>query len=360
MIAKLLRIAAITKDEKDSLQKLANEQIKNIASNGLVYNPRGALLGSAGVGSRLEATTRFLETLAIMGPTTLKEYEQITDQMQRWIISQKQKDGSFGSTADTSDVIRSLAHVMRATGELSDVNMQAKISLDGTSVDEKGIDQKNKLEVFSKVMDLSKLQDDSNLHFEKTGQGNLSYEIAMNYRIPAKDVVSRDEGFFVEQTSFDYNEYKSIKNMKEQEWANYLSGSIAFKDLKYSKDIVSYLKPIDILTVGKLVYVYNRIITGEARDQVAFEGFIPSGSELVNPELATENIGRDASQKHLYENVFEHEEYQNDRYFGTVRSMEPGIYAFGYIIRPTHVGTFELLPSRAFEFYHPEVFGRVN
>ncbi len=102
VLAKLLRINAIGKDEKDTLTKLANEQIKAITSNGLVYNSRGAFLGSSGVGSRLTATTRFLETLSIMGPATMKEYEQITDQMQRWIISQKQKDGSFGSTADTS------------------------------------------------------------------------------------------------------------------------------------------------------------------------------------------------------------------------------------------------------------------
>ena len=137
MLAKILRITAIGKDEKDGLQKLANEQIKNITSNGLVYNPRGAFLGSSGAGSRLDATTRFIETLSIMGPTTMKEYEQITDQMERWIIGEKEKDGSFGSTADTSNVVRSLAHVMRSTGELRDVNMQAKISLDSTLVDEK-------------------------------------------------------------------------------------------------------------------------------------------------------------------------------------------------------------------------------
>ena len=137
VLAKILRITAIGKDEKDGLQKLANEQIKNITSNGLVYNPRGAFLGSSGAGSRLDATTRFIETLSIMGPTTMKEYEQITDQMERWIIGEKEKDGSFGSTADTSNVVRSLAHVMRSTGELRDVNMQAKISLDSTLVDEK-------------------------------------------------------------------------------------------------------------------------------------------------------------------------------------------------------------------------------
>ena len=47
VLAKLLRITAIGKDEKDTLTKLANEQIKSIASNGLVYNPRGAFLGSS-------------------------------------------------------------------------------------------------------------------------------------------------------------------------------------------------------------------------------------------------------------------------------------------------------------------------
>lgn len=176
----------------------------------------------------------------------------------------------------------------------------------------------------------------------------------MSYRIPAKDIRARDEGFFVEQTYFDYNEYKSLKKLKEEEWTNYLSGSIAFKDLKYPKDIVTYLKPLEGFSVGKLVYAHNRIITGEARDQVAFEGFIPSGAELVNPELKTENA------QNRQETIFEHQEWQNDRYFGTVSNMEAGVYAFGYIIRPTHAGTYQLLPSRVFEFYRPEVFGRVG
>lgn len=98
----------------------------------------------------------------------MKEYGQVTDQMQRWIISEKKKDGSFGSTADTAFVVRSLAHTMRVSGELSDINMHAKISLDTVPLEEKGIDQKNKLDTFSKTMDLGKLKDNSTLHFEKT------------------------------------------------------------------------------------------------------------------------------------------------------------------------------------------------
>lgn len=278
--------------------------------------------------------------------------------MERWIIGEKQKDGSFGSTADTSNVIRSLAHVMRATGELRDVNMQAKISLDTVSVDEKAIDQKNKLDIFSKIIGLDKFQDNSNLHLEKNGQGNLYYDIALSYRIPSKDVPARDEGFLLEQYFYDYDSYKSVKKTKEEEWLKYMSGSIDFSSLKYPKEIVTYLKPLETLTVGKLVYVHNRVITGEARDQVAFEGFIPSGAELVNPELKTES--KDVAMQHLNNFVFEHEEYRDDRYFGTAPSLEAGVYGFGYILRPTHAGTYQLLPSRVFEFYNPEVFGRTG
>lgn len=168
VLAKLMRINTIAKTEKDALKKTLDDQVKHLASNALVYNPRGAFLSSIGEGSRLEVTTRFIETLALMGPTTMKEYEQIMDNMERWIISEKKKDGSFGSTADTSNVIRSLAHVMRASGELRDVNMLAKISLNTASLEEKGIDQTNKLDIFSKTISLDQLQDASNLHLEKT------------------------------------------------------------------------------------------------------------------------------------------------------------------------------------------------
>ncbi len=137
VLAKLMRINAITKAEKDGLKKTLNDQVKYLASNALVYNPRGAFLGSVGAGSRIEVTTRFIETLALMGPATVKEYGQIIDNMERWIIGEKKKDGSFGSTADTSSVIRSLANVMRTSGELRDVNMLAKISLNNISLEDK-------------------------------------------------------------------------------------------------------------------------------------------------------------------------------------------------------------------------------
>ena len=62
--------------------------------------------------------------------------------------------------------------------------------------------------------------------------------------------------------------------------------------------------------------VYNRMITPEPRDQLAFEGFIPAGAELVNPKLKTESQDvRNASSP--LSSIFDHEEWQDDRYFAT-------------------------------------------
>ena len=134
-----------------------------------------------------------------------------------------------------------------------------------------------------------------------------------------------------------------------------MAADIEYSDLKYPKDIPAYLHPIDSLKIGQLVMVYNRMILAEPRDQVAFEGFIPAGAELVNPDLKTESQDiRDDTIPAL----FDHEEWQDDRYFATTSTLDAGIYSFGYIVRPTHAGTYELRPSRLSEFYHPEVFGR--
>ena len=73
----------------------------------------------------------------------------------------------------------------------------------------------------------------------------------------------------------------------------------------------------------------------------------------MNPNLKTED------QSIRFNSIFDHEEWQDDRYFATVSSLDAGVYTFGYVLRPTQAGTYQLKPSCAFEFYHPEVFGRV-
>lgn len=253
------------------------------------------------------------------------------------------------------------------------------MSLDGNILEKKTINSTNRLETFSTGFLLSNLQDVSQFQFQKTGTGRIYYDISMTYALKASGIPARDEGFFLESTNYDYAEYQAIEKAKATEWAKYLKGDILSTELKYPKDITTYLTPLTSPKVGTLVIVYNRMIAAEPRDQVAFEGFIPAGAELVNPNLKTEsqdvvnastentNPPSDGmyadsapTSRKTMNPLFDHEEWQDDRYFGTVARLDAGIYTFTYIFRPTHVGTYELRPSRISEFYHPEVFGRTS
>ena len=83
-------------------------------------------------------------------------------------MSQKSKDGSWGSTLDTTSVIRAITAIEQSTGNLRNVNLESSISLDNIALEKKTIDNTNKLEVFTKSMTLTDLKDNSTLHFEKT------------------------------------------------------------------------------------------------------------------------------------------------------------------------------------------------
>ena len=86
--------------------------------------------------------------------------------MNRWIIGEK-KDGYFGSTQDTATVIRALSTYLESTGELKNVNMNAKIVLDSETLASKSIDQKNALERFEVKKSIAGLGDNTLFHAEK-------------------------------------------------------------------------------------------------------------------------------------------------------------------------------------------------
>lgn len=97
-----------------------------------------------------------------------------------------------------------------------------------------------------------------------------------------------------------------------------------------------------------------RVITSEARDQVAFEAFIPAGSELVNTRLATE------TKAVTSDTFFEREDLMDDRYFAYRQELPAGEYTGSYALRFTHAGSYMVPATRISEFYTPEVFGQTT
>jgi uncharacterized protein YfaS (alpha-2-macroglobulin family) len=104
-----------------------------------------------------------------------------------------------------------------------------------------------------------------------------------------------------------------------------------------------------------LIVVYNKIIVPDIRDKVFIEWFIPSGSMLINPNLDTTTRKKIAKN---WELIFDKIEYRLDRFFGYKEKINIWEYHFTYLIRATHSWIFNIKPTKIWEFYNAEIFGR--
>lgn len=351
IIGKLLNNKNITVWEKSKLKQEWIDIANKIIQEYIVYNPRWAFIGKDTYNSRILNTANFIGAVSDLWLDNFKDIEQIIDNMNRWIASQK-KDWSFWSTQETVKVIENVAKYMWATNELKDVKLNVKLNLNGKSLDEKNIDKNNKLETFKKIINWNDLKVQNDFTINKEWVWKIFYDIVLSYFLPIEKVMPRNEWFFLEQNYYDYNEYSKIKSLKDKEYAEYLSWTIDYSDLRYPKDVIEYLVPANNYKVWQIILTHNRIITWEPRDQVAFEWFIPAWSELVNTSLSTENQALKTTK------VFDREELRDDRFFWYKDHFDAWIFSFDYIIRITHDWSFNLKPSQISEFYNTEVFGR--
>ena len=353
VIAKLINLEEISKIEKKLLEKQAKKIIDKIISEELVFNPKWAFLGKTRYYSRFRNTVSVLEAISTIWLDKFSDIEKIIDNINRWLISQK-KNGSFGSTADNIALIKAITKYLESSWELKNVDNNTLLKLNNKTIAQKDFNEENKLEVFSKQIKLDDIQDKNSFIIEKNGKWTIYYDLNLSYYKNASDIKARDEWFFVEIKYYNYNEYKKIESLKNIEWEKYLENKISYDELKYSKDIFEYLKEVKSGKVWDLLIVKNKIITNETRDKVAFEWFIPSGAELINPKLAT-STKSSVSWNDLY---FSKKEYRKDRLFTYKETLYPWIYNFTYLIRLTHSWKYSIKPTRISEFYNVEVFGR--
>ena len=352
VIAKLLKSKSI-KLWKTSLEKESKKIIDKIISENLVFNPKWAFVWKSKYYLRFENTVSLLEAISTIWLEKFSDIDKIIDNINRWIISQKQ-NWSFGSTSDNIAVIKAITKYLESSWELKNLNFDVILKLNNQKIEQKHFDNKNKFQVFTKILKLSNIKNSNSFIIEKNGKWNIYYDLNLSYYKNAKNIRARDEWFFVETKYYKYSDYEKIKRLKDEEWKKYLDNKISYDKLKYPKEIFEYLDEQKQWKVGELLIVRNKIITTETRDKVAFESYIPSGSELVNPKLAT------SSKKEIWwENLyFSKKEYRTDRLFAYKNILYPWIYNFTYLIRLTHWGEYSIKPTKVSEFYNIEVFGR--
>lgn len=353
LLSKIAQISSLSEKEKQELETQGKNIAQNILASELIFTPRGAFLSSSHF-SRLLNTAQFLESIANLWLHNDARYEAISENMIRFIVSSKMNN-AFGSTYDTAFIIQSLTNYLKKTPELKNTSLFARMNFNGKEILTKKIDQSNIFQIFSSSFSSPLLLKNNTFQIEKTGTGTVYYDLNLSYFVPSKDIKARDEWFFVEKKYYSFADYKKIESLKNEEYEKYLNGEMRFEDIKYPREVVQYLIPITKGKVWELVLVYHKLVVSESRDQVAFESFIPSGSEIVNTNLATED---QTVQDVATDIMLDRKEFRDDRYFAWKESLEPWIYQFAYTIRLTHTGVYQVKPSQVSEFYKPEVFGR--
>ena len=174
----------------------------------------------------------------------------------------------------------------------------------------------------------------------------------------------------------------NIARQKATERAAYEQSKISYKALKYPKAITEYLTEEKNPKIGEVLAVNIHFVTSEPRDQVAIDHYIPAGTELIDPNLATESTYTNALQSNQAQNQYggygyqtpnqtpqaapvsiqtftcDKEEFRTEKHFCYVEHLNPGDYNLMSLIRVTNAGIFAVRPAMIFEFYHPENFGR--
>ncbi len=344
----------ISNEEKQVLQDDLDEIVRDILANEVVFNPRWAYIWRASTRNRISNTSRFINIISKVGVDEYSDIQPIIDNIIRWMMSQKDEEWSFGSLNNTLTVVQSFTSYLESTEELQDLDMDVEMMINSEKVSEMTFDDDNKFSYHEERVQISDIQEKNIFNISKIWDGRVYYDLSLKYYMPSENIDPRDQWFTVDFKYFDYDEYEKIKAKKDQEYAKYQDWDISYDDLEYPRSVFEYIDPVDNANVGDLLITKYKIINNETRDEVVFDSFIPSGAQLLNPNLETQKWAYAGFET----NLFDIQEYRSERFFGYKNTLYPWVHTGFYVIRVTHEWEFNIRPSIAFEFENEEVFGR--
>ncbi|WP_016951547.1 alpha-2-macroglobulin [Anabaena sp. PCC 7108] len=169
------------------------------------------------------------------------------------------------------------------------------------------------------------------LVLQKSGQGNLHYLVAYNYRLQGNQP-GRFNGLRITREISKVNSEKVIQK----------TGMYAFD------------KPVT-LQPGQVFDIGLEIITDHPVDHVVIKDPLPAGFEAVDDsfQTATPALQAKADNWQLgYKTIYK------DRIISYADHLEPGVYSLHYLVRSVTPGTFLWPGSQVYLQYAPEEFGR--
>lgn len=311
--------------------------IFNTLDNRLKIDARGAFLSSNqnflwySFETNAKNTALYLKAIAISG----KEHP-FSDQIVRWLISSRARDGGWGNTNNTLVAIDAFTEYLSWKKE-TESSFTLKISVNDSEKDKFTFQPENIFEQKKTVVPIKDLSFNAlnKITFTKENHNQLEnrffYDMVLRYHLPLEQAPPQDEGFSVTRA------YYRLDDKTNQE-------------------------PVKTARVGEVLRVNLQVTAPITRRHAVLEDFIPAGFEIVNLNLATEQKSLRLQDAELRGRELRptYQELKNDRAFLYTENLPAGVYEFDYFVRALIPGKFAHLPASAFEMYFPENFGRTT
>ncbi len=252
----------------------------------------------------------------------------------RWLMVAREGD-HWATTQETAWSVMALTDWMVATGELN-ANYDYAVALNGAGLDEGAItpdDVRESITLRVEVGDLL-LDEINRLTLARgEGEGVLYYAAHLQLRLPAAEAEPVSRGISVER------EYFSVEQPGE---------------------------PVTSAQAGEVITVRVTITAHQDINYFVLEDPIPAGTEAVDTSLLTTSGAlQPPDLRPTYDPAwwwgwwyFDHTEMRDEQVNLYADWLPRGTYVYTYQVRATVPGAFQTMPSHAYAFYFPEVFGR--
>jgi len=252
----------------------------------------------------------------------------------RWLMVAREGD-HWATTQETAWSVMALTDWMVATGELN-ANYDYAVAFNGAGLDEGAItpdDVRESITLRVEVGDLL-LDEINRLTLARgEGEGVLYYAAHLQLRLPAAEAEPVSRGISVER------EYFSVEQPGE---------------------------PVTSAQAGEVITVRVTITAHQDINYFVLEDPIPAGTEAVDTSLLTTSGAlQPPDLRPTYDPAwwwgwwyFDHTEMRDEQVNLYADWLPRGTYVYTYQVRATVPGAFQTMPSHAYAFYFPEVFGR--
>jgi uncharacterized protein YfaS (alpha-2-macroglobulin family) len=259
----------------------------------------------------------------------------------RWLMSHR-TDGHWRGTQETAWTLMALTNWMVASGELQ-ADYQYGVAfneerLGGGFGNQATLRQTHSLQV--DVVDMLTDQVNRLAIARDDGPGNLYYTAHLNVALPVAQVPALEQGIIVSRSYYRFDDSQA-----------------SFSDAE----------PVTQANQGDLLLVRLTLVAPSALHYVMIEDPLPAGLEAVDQSLEVSPQNLQIPRTYGWEDVFsrgwgwwyfEHTQLRDEVVLLSASYLPAGTYVYTYLSRASTVGTFNVIPPIAQEFYFPEVYGR--